>query len=387
MLTLAIALALCCLAQAVAWAWLGIGLRREREDVPPETAEGGGLPISVVVAAHDEADRIGALLDALAAQTHGAFEVIVVDDRSTDATAEIVRQRAEGFPVPLRLVSIAPGEAPESVHFLPDLWRSEEDISLPPKKNALTQGIRAAAHDRLAFTDADCEPPPGWLAALARYVHATPDAVLVGHGPLEGRGWLGRFCRYETALTATLSAGAVGHGQAWHGVGRNLSYPRTLWERLGRFDAHAGSLSGDDDLFVQQAQREGVPVRYVLDAEAFVPSPAPSGWRAFWRQKRRHASAGAHYRRDVLTALGVFQVTGLALWIGAPLLQAVWGVPWGWGFLGARLLLQRAVLADAWEALGARPDLRLWHPVLDAMYAGYQIIAMVLGALPTPRRW
>ena len=211
--------------------------------------------------------------------------------------------------------------------------------------------------------------------------------MLVGYGPTaEAPGWLNRFCRYETVLTAALSAGAAGHGRPWHAVGRNLSYTRALWERIGRFDRHAGSLSGDDDLLVQDAA--GVaPVRYVLDPDAFVPSPAPRSWRAFWRQKRRHSAGGAFYRPGVLRALGALQASGLALWLGAPLLHALGGVPWGWGLLGARMLVQRAVLQRAWDALGAEADLRLWHPVLDAAYALYQAAAAVLGLLPVPRDW
>ncbi|MEL6615249.1 MAG: glycosyltransferase [Bacteroidota bacterium] len=377
-------IALAFVVQAAAWAWLASGIRRVRADQPdldaPE-ASGAAVPISVVVAARDEAERIGALLDALAAQTHGAFEVVVVDDRSTDATDEIVRQRQAAFPVPLRLLRVEP-LAPEAT---PPASRISP--SRTGKKRALTLGIEAAAHDRLAFTDADCVPPPTWLATLAATAAETPEAVLVGLGPLAGEGWLGRFVRYETMHTAALSLGALGHRRAWHAVGRSLSYPRSLWRRLGGFEAHADSLGGDDDLFVQQATRAGAEVRAVLTPEAHVPSPAPRSWRGFWRQRRRHAAAGARYAPGVLVRLGVLQLSALVLWIGAPLVQAVWGVPWAWGPLAVRLLLQRAVLSDVWDVFGARGDVRLWHPVLDAMLAAYGMAAAALGALPTPKRW
>ena len=373
--------------QVVGWAWVSIGLNRVRDAPPPEAASGANVPVSVLVAAHDEEDTIGALLDALAAQTHAAFEVIVVDDRSSDATAEMVRQRQAAFPVELRLIQIASGDDPISVHYLPDLWAPEADIPLPPKKNALTHAIRAASHDRLAFTDADCVPPLDWLTALAAHAAASPEAVLVGYGPLAGAGWLGRFVRYETAYTAALSIGAIGHGKAWHAVGRNLSYTRSLWREMGEFEPQILSLGGDDDLFVQEAARAGAEVHFVLSPASFVPSAAPGSWAGFWRQRRRHAAAGSHYPDRLLAALGAMQISGLVLWVGAPLLHAVWGVPWGWGLLGARLLLQRGVLSTAWDLLGAQADVRLWHPVLDVMLSGYRIAAAVLGVLPTPKRW
>ena len=392
--------------QSLGWAWAGAGLRRAREpgadDEPlPRPAP---LPLSVVVAAHDEAGRLPTLLDALGLQEYHdadgrpAFEVVVVDDRSTDGTADVVERRArtwerQGGPA-LRLVRVAAGEP--------------EAAGLPPKKHALGRGLDAARHDRIALTDADTAPPRTWLAALA--LHAVePDpaepepggaaggaagggaadegAVLVGYGPTApARGWLNRFARYETVQTATLAAAGVGWGRPWHAVGRNLSYPRGLVGRVGGFSA--APLSGDDDLLVQAVARaDAAPVRYVADPRAAVPSPAPPDAAAFWRQKRRHAGAGAHYPAGVLAALGLFHTANLALWLGAPLLHVVAGVPYGWGLLAAKLLIQRTALLPAFDAFGAEVDLRLWQPVLDGLSAGYHAVLAVLGALPAPRRW
>lgn len=377
--------------QCLGWAWVGAGLRRVRESAPEPLADadrqpGEGLPISVVVAAHDEEDRLPRLLDALASQTHRPFEVVVVDDRSTDRTAQRATWRAQDFPVSLRLVTVAQG--------------APEDAGLPPKKHALERGIEAAAHDRLVFTDADGRPGPDWLATLAHHaaplahadrpLDATDDgAVLVGYGPyVRERGWLNRFVRYETVQTAALAAAGIGWGRPWHAVGRNLSYPKHLLGGLGGFAHSAGSLSGDDDLLVQEvARRDAAPVRYVWSEAAAVPSPAPPDAGAFWRQKRRHASAGTHYPAGVLAALGLFHTANLVLWLGAPLLHLVAGVPYGWGLLAGKILLQRQVVTDALDGLGDEPDLRLWQPALDALSAGYHAALAILGLLPTPTRW
>ena len=437
--------------QAAAWLWVALGLRRVADAAQGAEDEGGGpthVPISVVVAAHDEAGRLPALLAALGAQTHrqpdGAplFEVIVVDDRSADGTSAVAeawaRQWAKLERGPaLRLVRVTPGEP--------------EAAGLPPKKHALARGAEAARHARLAFTDADGRPPPTWLAGLARWAalpladdgdvpaplaDAVPEpdesgrpvasgqpptaggrqpapppagddrqpatgheptghpprdsgAVLVGYGPLEeAPGWLGRFARYETVQTAALAAAGVAWGRPWHAVGRNLSYPAALLRELDGFAHSAGSLSGDDDLLVQEVARRGAaPVRYVWDAAAAVPSAAPAGWRAFWRQKRRHAGAGAHYPAGVLAALGLLHTSSLALWVGAPVLHAVGGVPYGWGLLAVGLLVQRMALLPAFDALGAGVDLHVWQPVLSALSAVYHAAFAALGALPPPRRW
>ena len=377
--------------QSLGWAWAGAGLRRVREDGASDEPlpRPAPFPLSVVVAARDEAGRLPALLDALGLQEYHdahdrpAFEVVVVDDRSTDGTADVAGRRArtwsrQGGPA-LRLVRVAPGEP--------------EAAGLPPKKHALARGIAAARHARVALTDADTAPPRTWLAALALHAGdgaggaADDGAVLVGYGPTApGPGWTNRFARYETVQTATLAAAGAGWGRPWHAVGRNLSYPRALLDRVGGFSA--ASLSGDDDLLVQAVARQGAaPVRYVADARAAAPSPAPPDAAAFWRQKRRHAGAGAHYPAGVLAALGAFHAANLALWVGAPLLHVLGGAPYGWGLLAAKLLVQRTALLPAFDAFGAEGDLRLWQPVLDALSAVYHAAFAALGALPRSDRW
>jgi cellulose synthase/poly-beta-1,6-N-acetylglucosamine synthase-like glycosyltransferase len=262
---------------------------------------------------------------------------------------------------------------------------------LPRKKHALTRALGAATHDRLLLTDADCTPPPGWTAALAR--HAAPDgeddgAVLVGYGPYRRRpGLLNAFVRYETLVTALMTAAAVGWERPFMAVGRNLSYPRALFERLGGFAHSARSLSGDDDLLVQEVARAGAaPVRYVLDAASFVPSEAPATFAAWLRQKRRHASGGRHYRTGVQAHLLLFHGTHLLVWLGVPVLRLAAGVWWGAGFLAIRFLIQRAVLKDAAEVFDAR-DLTPAQPLLELLYLLHNTLVAPLGALFQPKRW
>ena len=323
----------------LAWGWVAVGWRRmvdalDADDLLPRDARGARLGAGHLVLGRRRGARRGAAAsgsapgaapaDAPRRADEPLFEVVVVNDRSADDTEALLRKtaaawRAGGGP-DLRVVQIEPG--------------TESD--LPPKKRALAAGIAQARFDRLALTDADTDPPAAWLDTLARYAAPQSEddgAVLIGFGPYARRpGWINRFVRYETIQTAALAAAGVGWNRPWQAVGRNLSYTRSLFERLGGFASSAASLSGDDDLFVQRvAQARTAEVRYVLDSAAFVPSEAPSGWNEFWRQRRRHASAGAHYAPGVLVGLGVLHVSALVLWLGAPLYHLASGQPTGWG--------------------------------------------------------
>lgn len=350
-------------AQAAAWGLLAYGFRRAARPPEARPARQALLPFSVVVAARDEEAVLPRLLDALAAQTHPAFEVVVVDDASTDATPRLVAERA-ARDARFRLVRVA---APR----------------FPRKKHALTLGIAAARHAHLAFTDADCVPPPTWLSGLAAHAAAAPDALLVGYSPFRAApGPVAAFARYETFVTAFLTAAAIGLGQPYMAVGRNMAYPKALFTRVGGFAHAQASLSGDDDLFVQEvARRRAAPVRAVLDPATFVPTDAPPTLRAFVRQKRRHLSAGRFYRRRHQVALALLQGSAVLLWL-APF----WAGCLGALLLGARLGVQALALRAAARRLAAC-DLLPRLPAFEALHALYHALLAPLSVFARPRRW
>ncbi len=103
------------------------------------------LDISVVVIARNEEGRIGQCLESLAAQDYSksSYEVVVVDNLSTDSTAEVVREFIRSHPY-MRLVL-------------------NPERGIAPSRNF---GLKEARYDHVAYTDADCRAEPGWLSAL-----------------------------------------------------------------------------------------------------------------------------------------------------------------------------------------------------------------------------
>ena len=344
------------------WLLLQAGFRRAQRPVGPLPE--APPPVSIIVPVRNEAANLPTLLAALTRQTYPHFEIVLVDDASTDATPEVARTWQETQPT-LRLLSI-------------------EEPKEPRKKHALTQGVEAATHDLLAFTDADCAPPPDWLATLARHHGTTPqEALLIGYSPFrKAPGLLNRLARYETFVTGFLTAATVGLGRPYMAVGRSMSYPRSVFRRIGGFAHSLHSMSGDDDLLVQEvARRRAAVVRHVFDARSFVPSTPPATWRAWLRQKRRHLSAGRFYDRSTQTHLGLFHATSVVLW-AAPLVLG-----WiGGGLLGTKLLIQTAVLYQAAAVLHER-DLLPTQPFLELLYAAYNLVLAPLGLARMPKRW
>src|SRR5690606_33347934 len=112
-------------------------------------AENAPGPVSVVIAARNEAANLEKNLPRILSQDHPDFEVIVANDCSYDRTEEVLKELQQGNPR-LRIVSIP-----------------ENDKYRHGKKFALTMGIKAASHDTLLFTDADCYPlSPNWIRSM-----------------------------------------------------------------------------------------------------------------------------------------------------------------------------------------------------------------------------
>ena len=352
--------ALCLGVHAAACVWLRRGARRAMDaPVPPPSPE---TPVSVVIAAKNEAGRMAGTMAALDAQTHGRLEIVVVDDGSTDATPDLLTAWAARNPH----VFLAGNNG------------------TPGKKGALVAGVAAARHDALALTDADCAPPPGWAADLAARLAATePPTVVVGYAPYRRRsGLLNAVARYETLATGWLTAAAIGHGRPYMAVGRSLAYPRGVFEAVEAFAGHAHLLSGDDDLFVQAVHRaRAARVVHAFGPDTLVPSNAPSSWRAWVRQKNRHLSDGRHYPASVQAALAVFHGSGHALWL-APLASGWTGA----ALLAARLGVQVWAMRPFARAVG-EADLVAKAPALELAFALYQTLLAPLASLRTLRRW
>ncbi|MGB3618450.1 MAG: glycosyltransferase, partial [Catalinimonas sp.] len=274
---------------------------------PEPTAAAPPERVSVIVCAHNERPRLPRLLAALRAQTHPDFEVIVVDDRSDDGTFDWLQRQARGDARirPVRVVNTPPG--------------------VSPKKWALTQGVRAAGGKVLLLTDADCCPVgPEWIVRMQSRCRGAHEVVLGLGFYHRAPGWLNRLIRFETLTTAVRYVTLARWGCPYMGVGRNLAYRPTLFAEHGGLHAHRHVLSGDDDLFVNAVSRPGRVAVCTHPAARTLSEPKRT-WRGWYRQKRRHMSAGRHYRPRDQWRLSALEATHIGVWVlGAALLAGSW---------------------------------------------------------------
>ena len=191
------------------------------------------------------------------------------------------------------------------------------------KKYALTLGIKAATHEHLLFTDADCRPnSDNWIASMTQNFDNEKQIVL-GYGAYKKeKSFLNKLIRYETLLTALQYFSYAKIGIPYMGVGRNLAYTKEAFFSVNGFIKHMNIRSGDDDLFVNEAGTKK-NTTICFRPEAFTTSKPKKTFKEWILQKRRHIDTAAHYKKSHKYLLGLFYLSQILFWILAILLSAL----------------------------------------------------------------
>ncbi len=232
--------------------------------------------VSIVVCARNEAHNLAQHLPMLLGQRFsGQYEVLLVDDDSSDHTDAIATNLQQQYPH-LRYLPLRPKQH-------------------PGKKLALQTGIRAAKYPTLLLTDADCQPASDqWLAHMA--AHLPSGGLVLGYAPMLKTGrWLNGWARFETAYTAMQYFATAHAGWPFMGVGRNMGIQRSLFESVGGFEPHLHITGGDDDLLINNAANSH-NTGLCLAPESFTFSPAKNSLGGWLTQKQRHVTAGLGYK-------------------------------------------------------------------------------------------
>jgi cellulose synthase/poly-beta-1,6-N-acetylglucosamine synthase-like glycosyltransferase len=274
--------------------------------------------VSVIVAARNEAENLPLLLHALAAQTypHHLFEVIIVDDFSTDNTQDVIQT----FSKP-HIVMVQPGGP----------------AAQSSKKKAIEAGVQNAKGPLLLITDADCMPPPRWIETLAAY-HQEAGAVFIA-APVKftyDHTLLQRFQALDFLVLQGITAASV--AAQFHTMcnGANLAYTKKAFESVNGFEGINHIASGDDMLLMHKIWlQEKEQVQYVKSNDAIVSTAPMLTWRAFLQQRKRWASKTTHYNDKRVFFVLVF-IYLLNCWFFVLLIAAFWNSSFlllGVGFL------------------------------------------------------
>lgn len=338
-----------------------------------EVPEGEGKPgLSVVIAAKNEKRNLEILIPKILEQEYPDFEVIIVDDHSWDGTYEYLHEQMPSHNN-LHIVSLT------------DFVQSK-----PGKKLALTLGIKKAKNDLIVLTDADCVPmSTNWLSEMAAPYQFNETEVVIGYSPYTASsGPLNVIIRFEAFYTMWQYVSFALVGAPYMGVGRNMSYRKSTFLGNKGFAKNLHVPFGDDDLLVQEiATRKNA--RIVLSPSSHVESYPSQGVGVWLKQKRRHLSAGKHYRSKFKIILGLLWMSK-AVSYGASIAYFIWG---SLSSLGLALAVLPLVLH--WMLVivfnHKHQVFKLWYlfPVLDVVYqlVLYPLLGLITMLHPKKVNW
>ena len=192
-------------------------------------------PLSVILCARNEAENLRKILPAILEQDYPQFEVIVINDASTDDTEDILGVMEEKYP------HLYHSFTPESARYISH------------KKLALTLGIKASKHDWLVFTETNCMPASNqWLKLMARNFTPQTQIVLGYSGYDRTKGWLHKRTAFDTLFQSLRYLGFALAGKPYIGIGRNLAYRKELFFQQKGFSKYLNLQRGEDDLFINE---------------------------------------------------------------------------------------------------------------------------------------
>ncbi len=237
----------------------------------------GTTAFSVIIPARNEEQGLPELLRALEHQQYPRhlYEVIVVNDHSTDQTAAVVGRFGA-----TRLINL-------------------QDHGINSyKKKAVETGIIAAANPWIVCTDADCIPGPRWLAALAQLIEKKNPVFIAAPVCINNNRSLVQLFQAADFMVLQGITGAAVHGnQLSMCNGANLAYRKDAFEKVNGFSGIDSIASGDDMLLMHKiAQQYPGGIAYLKTEDGIVQTAPVTSWRGFFNQRIRWASKATHYK-------------------------------------------------------------------------------------------
>lgn len=288
--------------------------------------------ISVIVPARNEEQNIVNCLNSLARQTYPKqlYQVIVVDDHSTDRTGVMVREfAAEGHHTPVEAA------IPFSLEYISLREQIDPDNRTAHKKWAIETGIAAASGELIVATDADCTAHPEWLSTIAAF-YEDKGAKFVA-APVRIAGGRSSFLSVFQTLDFVTLQGITGAAvfKRFHSMcnGANLAYEKKAFYEVGGFKGIDAIPSGDDMLLMHKIYlKYPQKVFFLKHRHAIVTTRPETQWSGFLHQRIRWASKADRYddKRIFWVLLLVYLIN--LLFVGL-LIAAWWNSWWLWVFL------------------------------------------------------
>ncbi len=321
-------------------------------------------PVSVIVYAHGEPDDLRSNLPVLLNQDYPDYEIIVVNDGS-DADCEDV----------LKLFS----NEYKNLYYT---YVPVDTQYLSHKKLALTMGIKAARHDILLFTEADCRPlGPKWIKSMADSYTPETDIILGFCAYRHTKGFLHKLIAYDNLTDGLQMVSSALSRHPFTGNGRNLSYHKELFFAHKGYSKSLNLHAGADDLFINEVSNPtNTQVQLSSDSIIEMNKIGNSG---IWREMKASRAATKHFYKGCSLAFYRMETVSYLLFGIAAIATFIFGLLGNWllSILAGSLLLLRftakALVYKKSALLLQQKPLTAWLPLLEIAQPAYDIYVRI----------
>ncbi len=325
--------------------------------------------ISILVALRNEEKTIDACVESLLNldYPHDLFEIILINDRSTDRTPTIIEDvKKRSSLIRMRHIHRAiPG--------------------LSGKANAIAQGMELATGDVILVTDGDCRVPPGWARAHAAY-YANDVGLVAGFTLLDEKNdrtpLFGKIQSLDWAYLLSIGSGAIGLGKPLSVLGNNFSFRREAYEAVGGYRNMGFTIIEDFALTKTLLQKTSWRVLYPIDADMVVYSHPMPSLKKFYHQRKRWSAGGKEvgmYGKFLMAlAMTVHLLLPVSFFILPPLYP-----------IACAVLILLADFSILWRTTGLvnRRDLLKYFLLWEIFYFFYTIFFTPVLLFPTTVLW
>ncbi len=315
-----------------------IGLILEHRRNNPDLSNDEKLFVSVVVPARNEENNIRVCIESIMTNNYpkDKFEVIVVNDRSTDKTVNVLETLQSRF-------------SNLKVHTISD---TTKHMNLKGKPGALQTGIEAAKGDIIMMTDADCIVGENWIESVSKCFNDKKVGLTAAVTNIISNNIFEIAQEVEWVYMHSMACAGIGIYQPLGCFGNNLSVRRSDFMDIGGFENIKFSVT--EDLALQQAifnnKRE---VRYLISNESSVETLPCRTFKEYLKQHHRWALGGL----DLGWRGAIFVISSIALWIGLTTSIIFLEFDWFFVVLFSRFILDFIII---FSSLIRLKKIKLW---------------------------
>jgi len=248
---------------------------------------------SILIAAKNESRNLNRLFNSIKNLKYPRehYEIIFIDDNSTDNTLDVAREHAA------------------SLNNVIVLEAKQKEI--PGKKGALQIAFNKASNPFIVTTDADCKLPPLWLTNINKLFNTNADLIIGFHSFENLNNTTKKYAAFESLKNQILTFSFANLGFPYSSIGTNFAFKKEILERIGGYSAISETLSGDDDLLLQKALMFKAKVKTLISKDSIVKTFPPENFKHLINQRSRHVSTSTYYSLQSRILLALWHFTNL----------------------------------------------------------------------------